>query len=86
MHQSNIYLFLPCGRAGQNSCQSRAHLFVTSKKLSDRAMQQYCALGNTEDCLRNILLEGLDCYSLVQENNSILPYSAFCSRTYLDFP
>ena len=32
-------------------------------------MQQYCALGNTENCLRNILLKGLDCCSLVREND-----------------
>ena len=36
-------------------------------------MQQYCALGNTENCLRNVLLKGLDCCCLVRENDVCCP-------------
>ena len=44
-------------------------------------MQQYCALGNTENCLRTVLLKGLDCSSVVRGNDvccsvccSMIPY------------
>lgn len=45
-------------------------------------MQQYYALGNTENCLRDVLLNGLDCCCLVRGNDvccsvccPIVPYS-----------
>ena len=57
-----------CGRAGRSGCQARAHLLYTTKKISDVVLQQYCASNNTENCLRDILLKGLDSCRVAQDH------------------
>ena len=57
-----------CGRAGRSGFPARAHLFFTQKKISDCVLEQFCDLQNTENCLRGILLKGLESSCILREN------------------
>ena len=44
-------------------------MFYTTKRVSDIVLQQYCAPKNSENCLRNILLKGLESSRVVQDSS-----------------
>lgn len=45
-------------------------MIVTAKQVSDSVLEQYCTVKNTENCLRDMLLRGLESSRVVRDSTT----------------